>query len=282
MEGVGVTLEEAQVGVHARPGVLAERLGHERRPDALLEGDLLDDGAEGHDVVGRRECVGIAQVDLVLPGRALVMAELHRDAHVLQQRDRGPAKVVGGAVWDVVEVAAVVDRHGSDPLALRRVQQEELDLGVGVEGEPQVGGPAQGPAQDVARVGETGLPVRGEQVAEHSRGARVLPAPRQHLEGRRVGLDEHVGLIDAGEALDGRAVEADPLGERTLKLGGRNRHRLQRPDDVGEPQPDEPDVALFNRAQDKLLLTVHVTILPHRCYRRVSGPDFGQSRVSSG
>jgi hypothetical protein len=52
--------------------------------DALLERDLLDDGAEGHDVVGRRQRVGVAQVDLVLPGRALVMAELDRDAHVLQ------------------------------------------------------------------------------------------------------------------------------------------------------------------------------------------------------
>jgi hypothetical protein len=92
VEGVGVALEEGQVGVHARPGCSRERLGHERREDALLEGDLLDDGAEGHDVVGRRERVGIAQVDLVLPGRALVVAELDRDAHRLQQRDRGRRK----------------------------------------------------------------------------------------------------------------------------------------------------------------------------------------------
>jgi hypothetical protein len=110
-----------------------------------------------------------------------------------------------------------------------------------------------------------GLPVGGEQVAEHPRGPGVLAAPRQHLEGRGVGLGQHVGLVDPGEALDGRAVEADPLGEGTLELGRGDGHRLQRPEHVGEPQPDEPDVALFDGAQDELLLTVHVPILPHRC-----------------
>ena len=58
-------------------------------------------------------------------------------------RDRGDRRtpeVVGGAVRDVVEVASVVDRARDDPLALGRMQEEELDLGVGVEGEALVGG----------------------------------------------------------------------------------------------------------------------------------------------
>ena len=93
-----------------------------------IRDSLFDDGAEGHDVVGGRQRIGIAQVDFVLAGSALVVAVFHRDAHVLQQGDRRPAEVVGGAVRDVVEVARVVDRHRFDPLALLRAQQEELCL----------------------------------------------------------------------------------------------------------------------------------------------------------
>src|SRR6478736_4004487 len=144
-EGVGVALEEREVRVHPRPRVLGERLGHEGRVDPLRQGDLLDDRAEGLDVVGRAQRVGVAQVDLVLAGRALVVAELDGDTHVLEHRDRRATEVVAGAVRHVVEVAGVVDRDratvGTPPL----LEEEELDLGVGVEGEAEVGGLAQGP-----------------------------------------------------------------------------------------------------------------------------------------
>ena len=88
-------------------------------------------------------------------------------------------------------------------------------------------------------------------------GAGRLAAPRQDLEGRRVRLGEHVGLVDPGEALDRRAVEADALGEGALELGRRDGHRLEGAEHVGEPQPDEPDVALLERAEHELLLLVH-------------------------
>ena len=106
-----VALEQAHVGVHRRAGVLGERLGHERRPHALVERDLLDDVAERHHVVGHRQRVGVAQVDLLLAGRALVVAELDRDAHRLERVDRVPAEVRRGVVHGLVEVAAVVGRH---------------------------------------------------------------------------------------------------------------------------------------------------------------------------
>ena len=86
VERVGLALEQAHVGVHRRTGILGERLGHERRPHTVVERDLLDDVAERHHVVGHRQRVGVAQVDLLLAGRALVVAELHRDAHLTPAR----------------------------------------------------------------------------------------------------------------------------------------------------------------------------------------------------
>ena len=81
--------------------------------------------------------------------------------------------------------------------------------------------------------------------------------PRQHLEGRWIGMGHHVGLVDPGEAFDGRAVEAHPLGERPLELGRRDRDRLQEAENVGEPHPDEPDVSLLDGPQHELGLLVH-------------------------
>jgi hypothetical protein len=57
---------------------------HERRVHALLDRDLFDDRAEGHDVVGRRQRIRIAKVDLVLAGARLVMTEFDRDAEVFE------------------------------------------------------------------------------------------------------------------------------------------------------------------------------------------------------
>ncbi|MBG9885197.1 hypothetical protein ABE10_01060, partial [Bacillus toyonensis] len=110
VEGVGVSFEERHMRVHSAPGMTAERFRHEGRVDPLLDRDLLDHRAEGHHVVGGRERVRVAQVDLVLARAALVVAELHRDAEVLEHAHRAPPEIVRGAAGDVVEVAGRVHR----------------------------------------------------------------------------------------------------------------------------------------------------------------------------
>lgn len=112
VEGVRLTLEQAHVGVHRRARVFGERLRHERRPHALAECHLFDEVAERHHVVGHRQRIGVAQVDLLLAGRALVVAEFHRDAHLLQRVDGVAAEVRRRIVHGLVEVAAVVGGDG--------------------------------------------------------------------------------------------------------------------------------------------------------------------------
>jgi hypothetical protein len=173
-------------------------------------------------------------------------------------------------VGDVVEVAAHVDRLGNPAWLGLAAEQEELDLGVRVEGEAEVGGPGQRALEDVTRVCVGGGSVRHQDVAEHPGAAGLLRAPGQHLEGRRVGAGQHVGLVDASEALDRRAVEADALGKRPLELGRRDRDRLEEAEDVGEPQPYEADVAFLEGAEHELLLLVHAWILPLGCFADVT------------
>ncbi len=156
-ERVRVALEEREVRVHAAARLLGEGLRHERRVDALLDGDLFDDRAERHDVVGGRERIGIAQVDLVLPRARLVVAELDGDAEVFEHAHRPATEVVGRAARHVVEVSGGVDGNRTlGGAVLRRLEQVELDLGgVRVEREPAVGGARERALQHVAGGSET-------------------------------------------------------------------------------------------------------------------------------
>jgi hypothetical protein len=70
-------------------------------------------------------------------------------------------------------------------------------------------------------------------------------------------MGEHVGLLDAGEPVDRRTIELHALGERRLELRGGDGERLEVAEHVGEPQPDEPDAAFFDGAQDVLVLFGH-------------------------
>ena len=104
------------------PGaVLAEqRLRHEGRVPAVLHRVLLDHDPVGHAVVGHRERVLVAHVDLVLGGADLVVGVLDVDAELLEREDRLAAHVGAGVERGQVEVAALVEDLGHAALRLAR------------------------------------------------------------------------------------------------------------------------------------------------------------------
>ncbi len=81
----------------AEPGYSPNGLGMNDARTPVGQRDLLHHIPEGHHVVGHGERVGVAQVDLLLAGRTLVVAELHRDTHLFQRVDGVPAEVGGAA-----------------------------------------------------------------------------------------------------------------------------------------------------------------------------------------
>ena len=68
--------------------------------------------AERHHVVGHRERVGVAEVDLVLARPELVEAVLDRDAHRLERDDRLTPQLAHHVELGEVEEAGVVERLG--------------------------------------------------------------------------------------------------------------------------------------------------------------------------
>ena len=70
------------------------------------------------------------------------------------------------------------------------------------------------------------------------------------------GIARTSALLDPGEAVDRRAVEGHPVVERVLELGRADGEALQAAEDVGEPEPDQPDAAFFHAAQHVFMLLV--------------------------
>ena len=258
-ERIAVTFEEREMGVHAGARVIGEGLGHERCVETLLKCDFLHDETEGHQVVCGRQSIGVTKIDLLLTGAAFVVAVFDRDAHCLEHGDRLTSEVVRDTIGSVVEVAVAIDGLGDDTRARCFLEEVELDLGVRVEREAEICSLGQGALEHVTRIGITRCAIGHEDVAKHASYSRTLTAPRQQREGCGVRLDEHVGFVDASEALNGRTVEANALGEGTLQLGRRNGDRLQGAEHVGEPQPHETDVTFFNGAEYEFGLLVHAS-----------------------
>ena len=170
-----------------------------------------------------------------------MMGVLDVDSQLLQREHRLAAHVRAGVERRQVEVAAFVEH-------LRRarvLEQEVLELGTDVERvEAHRLRTLQRAAQHVARVALVRGPLGRDHVAEHPPHALLLRAPRQHRERARVGHRDHVRLLDRVEARDRGPVEAHAGLERVVQLGGVDRERLQLPEDVGEPEADEADLAL--------------------------------------
>ena len=253
VERVHVAFEERQVRVHPRTERTRDRLGHEGRVHAVVLGDFLGDEPERHHVVGHRERVGVAEVDLVLARAVLVERVLHRDAHRLEAQHGLLAELGAEVVGGEVEVAGVVERLH----LLGGAGVEELHLGADEEGEALLPGALEVALQHVAGVAVERVARKDLYVAEHPRDGRVGVTTGQQLEGVRVGLGQHVGFLDPAVALDGRAVEGHALLEGDLELGRRDLDRLQEPEHIGEPEADETHAALLDGAQDVLQLALH-------------------------
>jgi hypothetical protein len=188
---------------------------------------------------------GVLEVDLVLAGGDLVVGGLDPDAERLEGVDHVLADLLG-EVGREVEVAGLVVGKRADAAVRSAPEEEELELGPGVDDVAELPGALDLAAEDGRGSPGERLAGRGEHVADHARRApragRGLP--RDLGERAHVGHQVLVALGDPGEALDRAAVEPRPVADGPLELVDRDRDGLDDAEDVGELELDEADAAL--------------------------------------
>ena len=129
--GLAVRGPHREVQVVARPALVVERLGHERRQPALVQRQLLDRRLEPVRPVGGAERVAVPQVDLELARGELVVGRHHLDAvgpQLPQRREQHVLRVAleAGHV-DVAGALAVPAPARGRLLVL--LEEVELQLG---------------------------------------------------------------------------------------------------------------------------------------------------------
>ena len=137
---VAVLVPDAHVEMAGRAGPGVVRLGHERDAPAVEVGDLLRAVLEEHAPVGRLEDVVVADVDLVLAGRRLALAELDRDPRLGHLVAQEPVERLGlRRLEQVVVLVVVAEPLGrarspcSADLLPRVLEDVVLELGAGLD-----------------------------------------------------------------------------------------------------------------------------------------------------
>ncbi len=225
--------------MHARSVDAVDRLGHERRVQAVLDRDVLHHEPERADAVGRGQHVVVAEVDLVLARRDFMVRRFHVKAHGLEREHDLAAHILALVHRAQIEVARRVVGVGGRHAVLR-LEEEELGLGPGLHRVALGRRHRDHFLEAGARVADERLAVGGVDVADHPRDFLAGgPGPREDAERREIGAQVHVRFLDAHEALDRGAVEHDLAVQRLFELPVRDLHVLDRAQDVGELQPQE-------------------------------------------
>ena len=179
------------------------------------------------------------------------MRSLDFKPHVLEQYAHlaaGDLALIDGAE---IEVASLIIGIRGSLAAIVGMEEEELQLRTDEEAIAQSLGMAQHALQYVAGTALKGLAVGRVHIADEPCDIALL-IPGQDAEGIRVWMQAHIALFDAGESLNGRAIELALICKCAVQLADSNHHTLHRSEDIGELQADKADVILLHHAPDIL------------------------------
>ena len=236
--------------MHAGACGAIDGLGHEGGVEAVGIGDLLHRLLEGDDIVRGGKGLGVLEVNLMLAGGALVVGGFDFKPQGLQGQADLPAGVVPVVDGAQVEVAGFVPGFGGGLAVLVDFKEEEFALRAHVKGVSHVGGPLEHPLQGAPGVPDEGGAVGVAHIAQKTGHLALLLVPRQDGEGIQIGVEVLVRLMDAGEPLDGAAVDGDLVVYGLLDLGGGDGHVFGLAKNIGKLHADEVYALFLHHADD--------------------------------
>ena len=160
--------------------------------------------------------------------------------------------------WAQVKIASLVPGDGGGPAHFVGLKQEELQLRADVKGvEAHVLRPAQHPAQDTPGVAHKGGAVRVIHIADEPGHLALGGPPGENRKTIQIGIQALVRLVDAGEPLDGGAVEHDLVVHRLLDLRGGDGHVFQLAKNIHKLHADKLDLLVLYQTDDVFLGVTH-------------------------
>ena len=236
---------QRQVEVETRALVVVPGLADERRQEPFQGGHLLDRGLEEECPVGRGQCIGVAEVDLVLRAAELVVRGIGVEAEVgagVEHPAQHSARVGHGA--DGVDVAVVVDVA---PVAarLRRVRLAQVELELRADHRHQVLGGVlgDGALQHSAGVDAVGAAVHPLEVGDAPGDLRI-PGDLRECRGVGPGHDVLESVLEPGDHVVPEVDRHDRLAvggavcDQVVEVGDRVLLASRDPVQVGVAEAD--------------------------------------------
>ena len=245
------------VDVHPVARLSHQRLGREVGCQAVSHRHGIDDSLKGHGVIRRRQGIGIAKVDLVLPGALLMVRALRPYPHLLQRQADLPPHILALVLRRDVHVPCVV--VGDVGRFTVFVPAEEIELHLRAEGETdaQCFRVRHRLTQQRAAVGLEGGAIGPQHVAEHPRHSAVIRPPGQHTEGAAVRMQEQVRVDLVAEAGHSGGIESDAVAEGPVQLIRQNRYIFLAAENIAEGQTQEFYILLRRKLPDLIHCVLH-------------------------
>ena len=194
-----------QVYVQAHAGTVDVRAGfrHKGTVQAMSAGDGTYRKLKGHDVVRRCQRLVIAEADLMLSGRLLMMRALSHKTHVLQRKhyvsSRILAKIQRSHVKESCLLHGFCGRHG----IVIGVKQEKFTFRSHLKAVAKLLQAVHRTAKHVSGISLKGFSVLTVHVAYHSCDLSLLRSPGERLKGPRDGMKIQIRLVFPYKTLDG-------------------------------------------------------------------------------
>ena len=230
---------QGNVDVEAVARFLFHRLRREIRIQPVLDSNRLYDTAEHHDVVGGGYRIGVADINLVLPGADLVVRAFRLNPHLFESEADFTPHILSAVIRSNIHVTCVVvgNLRGSPVL----IQLKEIEFLFRTEAVLiacflRV---RNGFLQKRPRVARKRRSVRPGNRSKHLHDTAMLRSPRKRCKRLRLRMQEQIASRLISEARDSGCVDGNSLRKSSSQFIRHNRNVLLSAEYIAKSEADE-------------------------------------------
>ena len=213
---------------------------------AVAQGSGFHHGFEMHGIIGGGHGIGVAEIDLILPGPLLVMGALRLDAHVLQIQADFPADVLPLILRGHVHIAGMIEGFVGGISVFIGFEQVEFKLRAEADLAAQLACLPDRILQNGAAVHGEGPSIGMADVAEHLHHLAPAGPPGKHIQSGRNGMQKQIRPHWTSKARDGGGIKGNAVGKSALQFLRHDRDILLSAGHITKSQADELHILLLH------------------------------------